>query len=179
MPEPMAGQFLGDGELGAQVTAGKADLSGRIDIVANEWKGEVNVTAAGLTLEPQLGLKGTMSQYAGAAFKEIRRFNAKIRISGRESDLHFKVESDLGRTLAEGMKRGVTTAFAAQRKAAEDKINALYSEKAGAIAKQSDALKASLAAPLQRQEASIQNALKEAAAKSFGGSPFKFKNPFR
>lgn len=177
---PLSGMVLGDGELGASVTAGSAKLKGRIATQGEEWKGEILVTASSLSLEPKLGLQGDMARYAGSALKGVRSLNAKIGLSGKEDDLRFTIDSDLGKTLADGLKAGISAQFAEQRKALEAKLNALYAPKLQGLQGQTGQLQSQLQGPLNDQQQLIEKALKDAAGKSLGGNPLdKLKGLFR
>ncbi len=165
---PLSGLMLGDEELGAKLAAGSARVSGSLKLAGEEWSGEVRLQAEGVSLEPKLGMKGGLGRLAGEALRGVKGFGAVIGLSGREDDLSFTVRSDLGTSLAEGLKRGAASAFAAQRKALEDKVNALYAGKAAEVRGRLGGVEASLLGPLQKQEGAIQDALKQAAARALG-----------
>lgn len=167
---PLTGTELGDGELGAAIKSGLARINGSLRISGDNWKGQFVVQAAQVSLEPRLGLKGPAAQYAALALQGINKFSATIGVEGSEDDLHFKISSDLGQSLAQGMQKAVSSAFADQRKLLESKLNALYADKANALRNQTESLQASLLAPLNRQDAALREALKNAAAKSLGKS---------
>lgn len=177
---PLAGLFLGDGELGAQVTAGSARLKGRISSQGDQWKGEVLIDASSIRLEPKLGLSGDMARFAGSALKGVTRFNARVGIEGAEDDLRFTISSDLGRTLADSLKGAFSAEIAAQRKILEQKIDALYAGKAKALQAQAGQLQSQLLGPLNSQQQVLDKAVKDAASKSAGGNPLdRLKGLFR
>lgn len=167
---PLAGTSLGDKELGADITAGAASVDGTVSIVGDEWKGRIVLKAENVSLKPRLGLEGPAGQFAAAALQGIRRFTATVAIEGKENDLHFKIDSNLGQAIAEAMKKGVSSQLAGQRKLVEEKLNALYAERAKDLRGQASGLQASLMGPLDQQQSTIQKALKDAAGKSFGKS---------
>jgi uncharacterized protein (TIGR03545 family) len=166
---PLAGLSLGDEKVGAAVRDGSARLDGTIRIAGDQWKGQVMIQADGVALAPQVSLAGPAAGYAAAALSSVRRFTATIGIEGKEDDLHFKLSSDLGQTLADGMKRAFSTEIAKQRRQLEAKVNALYAERAKELQGRTDALRSQLLGPLDRQKAQLDAQLKQALGKSIPG----------
>ena len=165
---PLAGTSLGDSELGADIAGGSARVDATVNAAGEDWKGRVVLEARDADLKPRLGFSGPAAQFAAAALAGVRRFTVTVGFAGRGKDLHFTVESDLGQAVAEGIKKGFSARIAGQRKIFEDKLNALYSGKAKDVNGQAAGLESSMLAPLQKQRAAIENAIKQAAVKPSG-----------
>lgn len=177
---PLAGLFLGDSEVGAEVSGGSARLNGRLSSSGDLWKGQVLIDAAGVALTPKLGLKGDVARFAGSALQGVKSFSARVGIEGAQDDLRFSISSDLGKTLAAGLKSAFSAELALQEKALRAQIDALYAGKAKALQAQTSQLQAQLLGPLDAQQGLLDKALKDAASKSAGGNPFeKLRNLFR
>ncbi len=117
-------------------------------------------------MAPQVKLGGPAASYASAALASIRRFTVTIGVSGKEDDLHLTINSDLGQTLADGMKKAFSAEIEKQRKIVEEKVNALYAQRAQQLQGQVNGLQNSLLAPLDRQRAALDEALKKAVTGS-------------
>lgn len=167
---PLTGMALGDDQLGASLKGGLATLNGTIRIVGDQWNGTVLLQADQVSLEPKVTLAGPAAGFAKAALSGIRRFTLTIGISGVESDLHFHISSDLGQTVAEGMKKAFSGELAKQRKAVEDKVNALYAGRAKQLQAQTDEAQKKLLAPLDKQKAQLDDQLKRAVSQGLGKS---------
>ena len=148
---PLSGTVLGDDELGALVKAGTARLNGTLRVKGDEWKGQILLQAEGVTLEPRVGLAGPAGKYAALALAGVRRFTMTIGIEGKDSALKFRLDSDLGAALADGLRRAFSDQLAAQRKVLEERVNALYAERAKALSAQTQGLESSLLVNLVRE----------------------------
>lgn len=180
---PLSGLGMGDDQLGASLKGGAGTLDGDIKIVGDEWIGTVRLDASGVTLTPQVKLNGPAAGYASQALSGIRRFAVTVGISGREDDLHFSLSSDLGQALASGLSGAFKGAVAQQRKAVEAKIDALYAGRRDQLQSQSNALQKQLLAPLDKQQAQLNDQLKRVIAQGLGralpkGLPKGLKLPF-
>jgi uncharacterized protein (TIGR03545 family) len=165
---PLDGVVLGDDSLGAAVKSGAGRLDGTIKIVGDEWNGSVILQADKISLTPKVGLNGPAAGFAQSALAGVRRLNATIAISGKESDLHFKISSDLGAAVADGMKKAFSGELAKQRKLLEDKVDALYAARAKQLQAQTDEQQKKLLGPLDKQRAALQDQLNRAVAKGLG-----------
>ncbi|MBI4375534.1 MAG: TIGR03545 family protein [Elusimicrobia bacterium] len=166
----LAGATLGDSELGAAVKKGVADLNGTIRVAGEDWKGQVLIQARAVSLQPRLKLEGQANRYAAAALGSVDRFSARVGFAGKPDDLSFSLSSDLGSAVAQGLQRAFSDELAAQRKALEAKLSALYAPKAQALAQRSKELESRLLAPLNKQQDALERALKDAASKALGRS---------
>lgn len=160
---PLSGAELGDSELGATLTAGAARVSAALRLVGEKWEGKAVLAAEGVSLEPRLKLEGPAGRFAAEALRGVKRFTVTVGIAGKEDDLKLSLSSDLGQVLADGVKRAVAAEFAAQRKVLEDKLNALYSEKARGLRAQADGLRGRLLGPLDAQQKRLEEQLRKAA----------------
>lgn len=176
---PLSGLALGDGEIGALVSAGSGRLKGNIRSEGELWKGEILLQASGLALDPRLGLSGEAQRLAAGALRGVKSFSARVGIEGTEDDLRLTFSSDLGRTLAEALKGAFSAELSAQRKALEAKLDALYRDKAKDLQAQAARLQSQLLAPLEAQQGLVEKALKEAAGKSLGNPLERLKGLFR
>lgn len=177
---PLAGLMLGDGEIGALVSAGSARLKGLIEIQGERWKGDILIEASGLALNPQLGLSGETARLAASALRGIKTFQARVGVEGTDEDMRFTLTSDLGRALSEGLKGAFSSELSAQRKILEAKLDALYGEKAKDLRAQAGRLESQLLGPLDERQGLVEKALKEAAGKSLGPNPLeRLKGLFR
>jgi uncharacterized protein (TIGR03545 family) len=175
---PLSGIGLGDDKIGAALTAGLGTLNGTVRIVGDQWNGTVLLSADNVALTPSVKIAGPAAPFASAALAGIKRFTVTIGISGREDDLRFNLSSDLGQTLADGMKKAFSAEVAKQRKALEEKLNALYAGRAQELRGQAEAAQKQLLAPLDKQKAKLDEQLKQAVSKGLGGiklPKFKFK----
>ncbi len=176
---PLAGLGLGDDQLGASVKGGLATLDGAIRVVGDEWDGRVRLDAGGVSLVPQVKLSGPAAGYASQALSGVRRFGITVGISGRGDDLHLSLSSDLGATLASGLSSAYSGAIERQRKEVEAKVDALYMERRRQLQGQAAALQKQLLAPLDRQQAQLDDQLRRAVSRGLGRPLFKgFKLPF-
>ncbi|MDX6770606.1 MAG: TIGR03545 family protein [Elusimicrobiota bacterium] len=167
---PLAGSALGDGEVGGTIAAGSARVRGVVSTSGEEWKGEVLVTAAGVSIEPKVALDGTAGRLVSDALRSLPGFTVKIGLSGREDDLKFAVSSDLGTAVAGAMKKAVAGELDAQRKALEAKVNALYEERMKGVRAQTDGLSKQVLGPLDAQKGELDRLLKDALGKAAGGN---------
>lgn len=167
---PLSGVGLGDDKLGAALKGGVGRLDGDIKIVGDQWNGSVTLQASQVALDPKVALAGPAAGFARAALSSISRFNVKIGISGKEDDLRFAISSDLGATVAEGMKKAFSGELAKQRRELEAKVDALYSARAKELQAQNDALAKKYLGPLDAQRAKLQEQLNQAVSKGLGRS---------
>jgi len=176
---PLSGLGLGDEQLGASLKGGVGTLDGDIGVVGDQWNGTVRLDASGVTLSPQVKLSGPAAGYASQALSGIRRFGVTIGLSGREDDLHLTMKSDLGQAVASGLSSAFKGAVAQQRAQVEAKVNALYAARRQQLQSQADALQKQLLAPLDRQQAQLNDQLKRAVSQGLGRAlPKGFKLPF-
>ena len=165
---PLAGLDLGDGQLGGALSRGSARVHGRLRLQGEQTSGEIVLEADGVELEPRVGLGGAAGRLAKDALKGIRRFRAVVGVLGTGQDLKFTLSSDMGQTIADALKRGVSDALAEQRKALQAKLDALYEQKAAELRSRTGALESSLLGPLLQREGTIDKAIKDSASKALG-----------
>lgn len=175
---PLSGLSLGDEQVGAGLKDGAARLNGTVRISGDEWKGSVLVQADGVKLEPKLALTGPAAGFASSALSGVRRFNATIGISGKEDDLKFSLSSDLGQTLADGMKQAVSGELAKQRAALAAKVDAAYAGQAKELQARTDALQKQLLGPLDAQKAKLDEQLRKATSQALGGKGLRLDKIF-
>ncbi|MEK7287438.1 MAG: hypothetical protein AAB091_02600, partial [Elusimicrobiota bacterium] len=72
-----------------------------------------------------------------------------------ENNLDFKLRSDIGTILAASLKAMFDQELAKQKKALEDKVNALYKEKADELEKSLADKKAVILGPLAKHEGAL------------------------
>lgn len=178
---PLSGLALGDDQLGASLKAGVGRLDGKLRIVGDDWSGKITLEAANVAVEPKAALAGPAAGFARAALAGVKRFTLTIGISGREDDLHFALSSDLGQTLANGMKNAFSGELARQRQALEAKVDALYAAKARQLQAQTDDMQKKLLAPLDKQKARLDDQLRRAVSSGLGKSlpGLERFNPFK
>ena len=160
----LAGTALGEGELAAEVKAGTARVNGTARIIGERWTGQIVVTADGVSLEPKLGFSGPAAGFAASALKSVSRFTATIGFEGTEEALDFKLNSDLGRVLADGIKKGFSAELDKQRKLVEQKVDALYKAKAAELQARIDGERKKLLAPLEAQQRKLEDQLKQSTS---------------
>jgi uncharacterized protein (TIGR03545 family) len=166
---PLSGLALGDDSLGATLQKGSGRLNGTIRIVGEEWNGNVLLQADGVSLQPKVALAGPAAGFAAQALSGIGRFTVSVGISGREDDLRFKVSSDLGQAVADGMKKAFSGELAKQRQRLQQQVDALYAGRAAELQSKTSALQAQMLAPLDKQKAALEDQLKRAVSKGLGG----------
>jgi uncharacterized protein (TIGR03545 family) len=170
---PLAGLSLGDQEVAADVKAGVGRVDGTVRVVGDQYKGQFVLQADGVTLEPKIGLGGSAAGYAASALKGVRRFTATVSLEGRENDLHFSVASDIGQTLADGLKKAASSELLAQRKKVEQKVDALYARRAKDLHARTNSLQAQLLGPLDKQQKTLEEQLRRAAAGALASGDLK------
>jgi uncharacterized protein (TIGR03545 family) len=166
---PLAGAVLGDEGMGAAVKAGSGRVSGSLRVVGERWQGTVRLDAEGVSLDPKLSLPGNQAKYAAMALKAVRRFSATIGIEGTEENLKLSLSSDLGRSLADGLKRAASQELEAQTRELRKKIDAAVAEKARPLQERLGKTQGELLGPLNAQQAELQKALQQAVGKAVPG----------
>ncbi|MFA5140601.1 MAG: TIGR03545 family protein [Elusimicrobiota bacterium] len=158
---PLAGVELGDGGLGAVVAEGRAKARGEIRLSGERWDGELRLDAEGLELQPR-GLDA-----AAPVLRGLKRFQARIRLSGQGDSMDLSLESDIGKALAAALLKQASGALADQRKALEEKLAVLYDAKSSALRERLGGLESSALGPMLKQEKAVQEALRSAMPKGF------------
>lgn len=156
---PLSGLTLGEGDLAAAVAAGSARARGKLRM-AQRWKGEVTLDAAGVKLQPRVDLSGAAGRAATSALASVTRFNARVGIEGTEDDLRFTVASDLGKTLASTLKGALTAEAEAQTRELRAKLDALYAPKEKELRQRQAELLKPLEEARKRLEEQTSGALK-------------------
>ena len=165
----LGGATLGDGQMGALVSAGSAKATGELRSMGDEWKGEVLVSATGVKLEPKVALGGVADKLASDALKSLTNIQVRVGISGKEDDLKLAFSSNIGDAVAGAMKKAVTGQFAAQRKALQSQVDALYGPKLKDVKAYAAGTEAQVLGPLDAQRAALDRQLQDALKKSLGG----------
>ncbi len=163
---PLAGSALGDSELGADVKAGLGRVNGSLQIDGGQLRGAITMQADGVALSPHTAAPGRAGQFALAALRGVRQFGAQIGISGTAEQPRLTIDSDLGKSLAGALSRGLSAQLASQRQAVEAKVDALYNAKAAPLRAQTSRLQAQLDAPLNKAQTQLQDALRRSAFES-------------
>jgi len=166
------------GELGANLASAKTKLGGKVLYNGEIWSGQFNLQANSVVLEPQINSSSKIVQKLGETLRSVKNFNVDLAFAGKEEnmDIHFK--SDIGNTLAKSLKGMLDTELAGHRKKLEDKINALYNEKAKAFESNITGKKSGILAPLNKYNDQLRDLLTKAvpSAGSDSNSPSPLKN---
>ncbi|MBI5246758.1 MAG: TIGR03545 family protein [Elusimicrobia bacterium] len=165
----LAGAALGDGEVGGQVTQGRAKARGTIASSGDEWKGEILVEAYGVSIDPKAGLTGEAASLVAGALKSLTGFKMKIGISGKEDDLKLSFSSDIGEAVASAMKKAVSGKLEAQKNILEGKLAGIYGNKFKDAQSSTDGLNVKLLGPLDAQKGALNKQLQDALGKALGG----------
>lgn len=167
---PLEGLQLGQSEeLALSIKKAQADMTLTAERVDEQWKGSFVLQAKDVDLEPQTKMSGLMAQKLTQAAAGIRQFEVEVGFEGEEENLDFKLRSDIGKTLAAGLKSMFDQELAQQKKALEDKVNALYKERADQLEKSLVDKKAVVLGPLAKQEGLLGNLAEKAANQAKAG----------
>ncbi len=152
---PLEGLMLGKEELAVAIKKAKADLTLKVVKKDERWDGALLLEARDAVLEPQTQMSGIVAQKLAEAVRGIRQFQVEVGFAGQENNLDFKLRSDIGTILAASLKAMFDQELAKQKKALEDKVNALYKEKADELEKSLADKKAVILGPLAKHEGAL------------------------
>ncbi len=131
---PVTGMRLGgSGGFALTLTGGSASTDLLVARTGEGWKGLVKVAVTGAQLEPQGGASGALGGRLDTIVRSIKEFSVTVGFEGKPDDLDFKLSSDLGKRISEGLKAALSKEVDDQKRALQAKIDSLYDAKAQAL----------------------------------------------
>lgn len=127
----------GGGDFSLAVSPGVADVSGTIELDGPALGGTISFAETGISLKPTVaGQDPKLARVIENSFSGIKSISARLTLGGTIEDPQFRLSSNLGDALAQGLKQSLGAEIAAQKQALETQVQAIVGQKQAALNQQ-------------------------------------------
>ncbi|MBI4349210.1 MAG: TIGR03545 family protein [Elusimicrobia bacterium] len=131
---PMPAMTAGDaGSFAVTVSPGPAAVSGSVVLAGPSLTGTVRYRQSGVTLTPVGAPGDTAARLAATAFSGIKELDVELTLGGTIEEPRFALRSNLGRALADGLKKAVGREAQARLADAQRQIDSLVDARLGKL----------------------------------------------
>lgn len=169
--QPVTNTLGDDDTLSVEVQAGSTTWNAHIEIIGDELTGTVALVQEPVVMTPEVkGDDETLSRLIASSMQNIDRIDATVQLSGTVRKPRFKLRTNLGETISEGVKQGVGNEVSAQKDALLAKLNSDLDVKQGELIGLFRGKYGDILQQLQLRETGIQDLIPKVAGRTFDPS---------